>query len=950
MQLPGIYVEIKGDYSDLQKKLRAAKELVAQQATGISNALNNALSPEKVKSSINALVGNFSALNRASSVAGQAFDNIAADLGDLRKTTGLTEQQFAKLQAQLLKTQASNAQEAALKRIAAACNLTEKEIRELGVQFGLSADQIKKVVGSTKAVESSLGSLGSIAKGALAYFSFQQLAAFGKSALDAGIQVDSLNRSLVAISGSQSAAAQEMAFLKQTADATGQNLFDLDDGLKKLAASTQGTALEGQKTKDVFSSIAEASAVLGMSAEQTKLSLNALAQMASKGTVSAEELKGQLGDALPGALNIAARAMGKSTAELMKMMENGELLAVDLLPKLAQELHNLYREASQTAALESGQAAVNKLSEAWTAFKSNIYESTKNVILPSIRSVTEALNDLAGVKNKGDAATTAAIEGGYLKVQERLIQLKKERESLNEGSSASRRQEINDEIRRLELAVSQAKELKNAGFGKDGELTIRPEGVKKQIYDPKKLEDGRKKLAEYIQTREEKIKQDYEEAVRYAQSSEEIAKAAKVRDAALRAIADKQNKASGSAAAKAERELNQEIAAGLKFREAQSELSDNVFAKELAKIDEEKHKFITSWADKAKSAEEYQNRITEISKWYSDARGKVEREQAQKAADERKSMLETEINLQEALLAQRKAEGAVSSIDALKEEFDLAKKRQTVLAEYLQQMDKFKDVSAYNSQAEALARVNVELAQLGQQLRLTDTFEAVKKGLKDVSDNAIQTGEDIRRGIVSAFDSVADAIAQFVTGAKIDITNLVNSIIADFARIAIQKSITGPLASGLGSVIGGLFGGGGGSTISSNFSLEALGFHNSGIVGVDAPTFSRSVPSSTFAGARRYHSGLMPDEFPAILQRGEGVFTKAQMAAMGEAQRSNVVVNVIESPGKGGQQQQRKVNGVNVIDVFVESIKASIASDISVGGGAVPTALANAYGLNRVTR
>jgi hypothetical protein len=122
MQLPGIYVEIKGDYTDLQKKLRAAKELVAQQATGISNALNNALSPEKVKSSINALVGNFSQLSRASSVAGTAFDKIGVDLAELRKTTGLTEQQFAKLQSQLLKTQAANAQEAALKRIANACN------------------------------------------------------------------------------------------------------------------------------------------------------------------------------------------------------------------------------------------------------------------------------------------------------------------------------------------------------------------------------------------------------------------------------------------------------------------------------------------------------------------------------------------------------------------------------------------------------------------------------------------------------------------------------------------------------------------------------------------------------------------------------------------------------------------------------------------------------------
>ncbi len=40
------------------------------------------------------------------------------------------------------------------------------------------------------------------------------------------------------------------------------------------------------------------------------------------------------------------------------------------------------------------------------------------------------------------------------------------------------------------------------------------------------------------------------------------------------------------------------------------------------------------------------------------------------------------------------------------------------------------------------------------------------------------------------------------------------------------------------------------------------------------------VRSSVFNGARRYHGGLMPDEFPAILQKGEAVFTKDQQRAL----------------------------------------------------------------------
>ena len=63
----------------------------------------------------------------------------------------------------------------------------------------------------------------------------------------------------------------------------------------------------------------------------------------------------------------------------------------------------------------------------------------------------------------------------------------------------------------------------------------------------------------------------------------------------------------------------------------------------------------------------------------------------------------------------------------------------------------------------------------------------------------------------------------------------------------------------------------------------------------------------------------------------------------------NITVNLIEAPGKGGQTQQRNdSNGGNVLDVFVEQIKGSIAGDIVRGDGAIPAAMGNTYGLNRV--
>jgi tape measure domain-containing protein len=110
------------------------------------------------------------------------------------------------------------------------------------------------------------------------------------------------------------------------------------EGFRTLSGGLMGTSITGKQTQAIFTSVAQASTVLGMKADETKGSLLALAQMASKGTVSAEELRGQLVERLPGAFGIAARAMKVSQQELGKMLEGGKIMAADFLPKFAAEM------------------------------------------------------------------------------------------------------------------------------------------------------------------------------------------------------------------------------------------------------------------------------------------------------------------------------------------------------------------------------------------------------------------------------------------------------------------------------------------------------------------------------------------------------------------------------------------------------------------------------------
>lgn len=159
-----------------------------------------------------------------------------------------------------------------------------------------------------------------------------------KSTADAAVQFQKFESGLRAATGSAGQAKRELEFVRSEAKRLGIDVVSAAESFTKLAASARGTALAGAEARNIFSAVSEASRVLGLSAEQTGGALTAIEQMISKGKVSAEELRGQLGERLPGAFQIAARAIGVTTQELDKMLSDGKLLAEDFLPAFAKEV------------------------------------------------------------------------------------------------------------------------------------------------------------------------------------------------------------------------------------------------------------------------------------------------------------------------------------------------------------------------------------------------------------------------------------------------------------------------------------------------------------------------------------------------------------------------------------------------------------------------------------
>lgn len=131
----------------------------------------------------------------------------------------------------------------------------------------------------------------------------------------------------------------------------------------QFLAGVKGTSLEGDLARKIFSGVSTAATTLHLSGDKVERTFNALTQMMGKGKVQSEELRGQLGESLPGAFNLAAKAMGVTTKELNKMLDDGKVLPEELLPKLADELLKTFGPGVQNA-VGSLQAKLNESSNA----------------------------------------------------------------------------------------------------------------------------------------------------------------------------------------------------------------------------------------------------------------------------------------------------------------------------------------------------------------------------------------------------------------------------------------------------------------------------------------------------------------------------------------------------------------------------------------------------------
>lgn len=270
-----------------------------------------------------------------------------------------------------------------------------------------------------KAVDTTARALNNVFRQAAglvaAYAGISGIISSVRSVNETGMAFQGLGTALETITGSSAGARAEMKFLEEQAERLGLNLLETAQSYMQIAAAAKGTELAGDGTRQIFTAIAEASTVLQLSVDQTNGALRAIGQIMSKGKVQAEELRGQLGERLYGAFQLAARGMGITTAELDKMLEQGQVIAEDFLPKFAAEIRKTFSDGVPAASM-TARAEMNRFNNAILEIERTIAASGfLDGVTQGYRTLTETLEDPAVVdaarelgQTLGSAIATAA--------------------------------------------------------------------------------------------------------------------------------------------------------------------------------------------------------------------------------------------------------------------------------------------------------------------------------------------------------------------------------------------------------------------------------------------------------------------------------------------------------------------------------------------------------------
>lgn len=237
--------------------------------------------------------------------------------------------------------------------------------------------------------------------------------------MNTGQDFESALSGLTAITGSTDAAAKEFDYLRDQSNRLGLDLLKTSKDYTQFAAAV-GDKLPKDQMRSIFEGASEWGLVTGASADEQSRALRSLNQMMSKGTVMSEELKGQLSEALPGAVGLFVKALNQmkgrtdlTEKDLFDLMQQGKLFSKDILPEVAKQMKAAARNGGALdKAMKSNRASWQRLQTSMQNAMNVFFTSSfGNELTSAFDAISAAVNGSGGAFEMFGHIAGKIIEG-----------------------------------------------------------------------------------------------------------------------------------------------------------------------------------------------------------------------------------------------------------------------------------------------------------------------------------------------------------------------------------------------------------------------------------------------------------------------------------------------------------------------------------------------------------
>ncbi|EEC9967080.1 tape measure protein [Escherichia coli] len=280
-----------------------------------------------------------------------------------------------------------------------------RELAKLNQNLRETLSKFNKTTSKNNHSENASNGLDVLATSAIkagtAIYSFQTALEAYKKVMEIGLKKEASQRAAQFVLGDEGA-KRATDFVKNLANNTGVDQIETLSSFAKFSAGAGD--MNTDQRESLFSNVIGTSRLMGLSTDEINGILKAFEQMASKGKIQAEELRGQLGDRMAGAFQLFARSLGMTTEELDKAMKDGKVLSKDVLPKVSAEMGRMIDKAGGwEKIINSTQTQLGRLSNSWNNNLALMFDGSQEGLTDFTRSLTNLLNSLGGQsKNLGE--------------------------------------------------------------------------------------------------------------------------------------------------------------------------------------------------------------------------------------------------------------------------------------------------------------------------------------------------------------------------------------------------------------------------------------------------------------------------------------------------------------------------------------------------------------------